>query len=198
MKETKLNKLSERYLAGDELALEDLCKVFLPEIQKHSEEIWHSIENQAEFECRCLLKVKDAIRKFDPTRGKLFSRIVHVIKKEKYDYLSRRKRKISDVVSLDKPLYTDDEGNDVLLEVQDVLANVENNILEEELIKEKAALLTKGDSRELAILKGWIGGEFNDLELARVLAHSLGGKIDTHRKAIQRFRTECKKRLATV
>ena len=198
MKDLKINSLADSYMQGDEMALEELCKLFLPIIQKHSEEIWYNIENQAEFECRCLLKVQNAIKKFDRTRGRLFSRVVHVIKKEKYDFLARRKRKITDIVSIDKPQYIDEDGNEVNFEVQDVLADVENGLFEKEFVNEKAALLAKGDSRKLAILKGWLDGEFNDLEHARVLAHSLGTNVETQRKAIQRFRNECKKRLATA
>lgn len=190
-----MNILVERYKAGDTSALASLFETFAPVIEKHSEQIWHKVESQTEFECRCLRQIEKALANFDTKRGKLRTLIVGVILKEKADFLSRRKRKL-DIETLDKPLYIDKDGSEVEFEVEDVLANVEAEVIERETVNEKAALLAKGDSRRLAILTAWSNGEFNDLELARALACSFGGKIDTHRTFIKRFRIECQERLA--
>jgi len=194
--EEKLNILVEEFRDGSEEALNTLCKMFLPVIQWHSEQIWHKIENQTEFECRCLLKIKKALANFDRRKGSFRSLVTNIIMREKYDFLARRKRKISDVVSLDEPL-TDHEGNQAYLEVVDVLADVETSILSNHGLMEKVALLAKGDRRRVAILKAWSEGETNDLQLAKELACSFPEVSESgHRKFIQRFRIECQRRLA--
>jgi DNA-directed RNA polymerase specialized sigma24 family protein len=193
----KLNSLVERYREGDEVALDSLCKTFLPWIQSHSESIWYEVEKQTEFECRCLLKIKRALERFDPKKGNVSSLIISVIKREKNDFLKRRKRKLN-VSSLDEPIKQKD-GSETFIEVPDVLADVENKIIEDESIKEKVALLAKGDQRKMVILKAWIDGEFNDTKLAKDLANLFPDvKESGHRRTIQRFREECKRRLATA
>lgn len=197
MEAKKLNSLVERYHEGDEEALDSLCKTFLPWIQSLSESIWYEVEKQTEFECRCLLKIKRALERFDPKKGNVSSLIISVIQREKKDFLKRRKRKLN-VSSLDEPIKQKD-GSETFLEVPDVLADVENIIVEEESIKEKVALLAKGDQRKLVILKAWIDGEFNDTKLAKDLATLFPDvKESGHRRTIQRFREECKRRLATA
>lgn len=197
MEAKKLNSLVERYHEGDEEALDSLCKTFLPWIQSLSESIWYEVEKQTEFECRCLLKIKRALERFDPKKGNVSSLIISVIQREKNDFLKRRKRKLN-VSSLDEPIKQKD-GSETFLEVPDVLADVENKIIEEESIKEMVALLAKGDQRKLVILKAWIDGEFNDTKLAKDLATLFPDvKESGHRRTIQRFREECKRRLATA
>ena len=196
--EEKLNILVEEFRDGSEEALNTLCKMFLPVIQWHSEQIWHKIENQTEFECRCLLKIKKALANFDRRKGSFRSLVMNIIMREKYDFLARRKRKLSGVVSLDEHL-TDHEGNQAYLEVVDVLADVETITLSNQGLMEKVALLAKGDPRRLAILKAWSEGETNDLQLAKELACSFPEATESgHRKFIQRFRIECQKRLANA
>lgn len=193
----KLNSLVERYHEGDEEALDSLCKTFLPWIQLQSELIWYEIEKQTEFECRCLLRIKRALERFDPKKGNVSSLIISVIQREKNDFLKRRKRKLN-VSSLDEPIKQKD-GSETFIEVPDVLADVENKIIEDESIKEKVALLAKGDQRKMVILKAWIDGEFNDTKLAKDLVNLFPDvKESGHRRAIQRFREECKRRLATA
>lgn len=197
METKKLNSLVERYREGDEVALDSLCKMFLPLIQLQSELIWYEIERQTEFECRCLLRIKRALERFDPKKGNVSSLIMNVIQREKNDFLKRRKRKLN-TSSMDEPIKQKD-GSETFIEVPDVLADVENKIIEDEYIKEKVALLAKGDQRKMVILKAWIDGEFNDTKLAKDLANLFPDvKESGHRRAIQRFREECKKRLASV
>lgn len=197
MEAKKLNSLVERYREGDEVALDSLCKMFLPLIQLQSELIWYEIEKQTEFECRCLLRIKRALERFDPKKGNVSSLIMNVIQREKNDFLKRRKRKLN-TSSLDEPIKQKD-GSETFIEVPDVLADVENKIIEDESIKEKVALLAKGDQRKMVILKAWIDGEFNDTKLAKDLATLFPDvKESGHRRTIQRFREECKRRLATA
>ena len=195
METEKLNSLVERYRnGGDDDALNELCRQFLPVIQRHSEEIWYKIENQTEFECRCLLKIKQALSRFSPNKGSAYSLIMSVIHREKNDFLGRRARKVKPL-SLDEPLKQSD-GSEIYLEVPDVLADVENKIIEDENIKEMVALLAKGDRRREMILKAWMEGEYNDSRLAKELAAAFPGtKESGHRRAIQRLEKECRELL---
>jgi len=193
--EEKLNILVEEFRDGSEEALNTLCKMFLPVIQWHSEQIWHKIENQTEFECRCLLKIKKALANFDRRKGSFRSLVTNIIMREKYDFLARRKRKISDVLSLDEHL-TDHEGNKRYLEVVDVLADVESTVIDSQSVNEKIAFLAEGDPRKEFVLRHWTNGGYNDKELSNVLANVFGGKSSSHRRFIQRFRIKCQRRLA--
>lgn len=197
MEKEKLNSLVEGYRSGDESALNSLCKMFLPIIQRYSEQIWYKIESQTEFECRCILQIKDALSRFNQNEGNLYNLVISAIHREKNQFLSRRKRKF-EALPLDKPIKQKD-GSETFIEVPDVLADVENIIIEDESIKEKVALLAKGDQRRMVILKAWIDGEFNDTKLAKDLATLFPDvKESGHRRFIQRFREECKGRLATA
>lgn len=196
--EQKLNSIVDEFRLGDEGALNKLVRLFLPIINEQSSTIWHMVEKETEFECRCLIKIKKALLNYDPNKGKLKSLIVSVIMREKHDFLSRRKRKHV-AMSLDTSGYTDKDGKEVVIDVQDALAGVEERVIEKEYVSEKAALLAKGDSRKLAILNAWLDGETNDSNLAKELAILFPTiTVESHRKAIQRFRTECQKRLANA
>ncbi|MEK3887301.1 hypothetical protein [Bacillus sp. FSL K6-3431] len=192
----KLNRLVVSFKEGDNRALEELAGMFLPIINRQSESIWHSVESQTKFECRCLIKVKRAIKNFNPEKGSLRQHVISAIMEERRDFLSRRGSRFKDATSLDEPLYTDGEGNEVRLEVPDVLANVEEIVEVSSVVNEKVALLAKGDSRRLAILKAWTEGCYDDTKLSRELALTIGGNARSHCRFIQRFRTECQQRLA--
>src|SRR5690606_15481972 len=194
----KLNRLAELFKEGDPTDLDDLAAMFLPIINNQSENIWHSIESQTKFECRCLVKVKRAIKNFNPTKGNLRQHVISQIMEERRDFLSRRGSRFKNIASLDEPLYTDGDGNEVTLDVPDVLANVEESVEVKEVVKEKAVLLAKDDSRRLAILKAWTEGCYDDTELSRELALAFGGNARSHCRFIQRFRTECREKLSTA
>lgn len=198
MVEEKLNSLVESFRKGDDRALEQLCELFLPIIYKHSESIWYKIESFTDFECRCILKIKKALENFEPSKGKVYNLVINVIQREKFDFLSRRKRKLG-VISLDEPLYRDKDGKEVLADLPDETANFERYIESEEAVKEKIAFLAKGDQKKEFVLKAWASGETNVSEIARTLARLYPDTtFDSHRKFVHRFREECEKRLAAV
>lgn len=80
-----------------------------------------------------------------------------------------------------------DDGEEIMYEPIDVLANVES-VLE---IEEAIVLLAKGDRKRNLILNSWRNGSTNDSELSDTLASVFGGQARSHCKFIQRFRTEC-------
>lgn len=91
--------------------------------------------------------------------------------------------------------HEDEEGQEIDYEPEDVLANVASSELE---LRETVTLLAKDDQRRNTILTEWMNGNTNDVNIAGILADTLGGKAVSHRKYIQRFRIECQKQLSLV
>lgn len=188
MEDSEINNLIILYQNGNDLAINELCKEFLPMLVRTSEKIWYKVKNNAEFECRCLLKLERALKKFDPSKGQARSLIINVIVKERSEYINWKRGRYHPPISFEQLRKADDEGNEMEFDIKDVLADVE----QEALLNEKIALLAKGNSLKLAILNAWKDGFYNDLDLSRMLAHSFGGKQESYRKYIQRFRIACR------
>jgi hypothetical protein len=179
----ELNNAVLRFQQGDQSAIDDVCKVILPIISRYSEVIWFKVKNESEFECRCILKIKRAAKSFDVTKGNFISLARNILNKEKSDFLKRRKSQpMQSIESL--------AGFDI----KDEMVSVEKDFE----VKEKVTHLAAGDRRKLAILNHWSDGVFCDSKLSRLLAQSFGGKVESHRKFIQRFRTECQTTAATT
>lgn len=88
--------------------------------------------------------------------------------------------------------YTDEEGQSLDFEPEDVLANVEVTRL---VTEETITLLAQGDRRDHFILNAWTQGYFDDTELSRILADVFPGRATGHRSRIKRFRNECRAKL---
>lgn len=86
----------------------------------------------------------------------------------------------------------DNEEKEIEFEPVDVLANVESEFI----AKEMTALLAQDDHRKKIILGNWITGNDNVSDIARLLAQTIGGSVETHRKYIHRFQKECRKIIA--
>lgn len=191
LEDVQLNNLILAYKNGDEDALEPICKQFLPLLTSMSERVWFKVKNNAHLECRCLLKLKRALHNFDPDKGEARSLITNVIVNERSEYVKGKRGKHRETYSFEELSKTDDKGNKTEFDVKDVLANVEDDVIETISADEKTALLAKGDQKKLAVLNAWKQGFYNDSELSGMLAHSFGGKKESYRKFIQRFRVEC-------
>lgn len=83
----------------------------------------------------------------------------------------------------------DEEGQAIEYEPEDVLANVGSAELE---IKETITLLAKDDRKRKLILTEWMNGNWNDTNISSILADTIGGQVQSHRKFVQRFRIECR------
>lgn len=86
-----------------------------------------------------------------------------------------------------------DFGESLEFEPEDVLANVEEPMLEKSSISERIRSLAATDSEEF-VLNAWID-EKSDSEIARELALRFGGNSRSLRIWVQRFRTKCQERL---
>lgn len=98
--------------------------------------------------------------------------------------------KREEVVYFSDMALDDEEGNKEEFEPEDVLANIEGMLELEEKQKEMVTLLAQNDHRRKLILTAWTKGFTNNLELSGILADTLGGKSESHRKFIQRFENE--------
>ena len=193
MNNEQLNKLAVSARNGCEESYHEILKHFLPRIYSMSDYIWHSVSNETHFEQSCLVGIRDAIERFDPTRGTFSAQVnwrFRQAMRRSADRLRKRRRGY-DVESLDEYRKDEDEKGSKY-EIVDDLAIVDDRVI----VFEKVALLAEDDPRKLAILNAWTNGYFNDSETASFLAKRYGGNSESHRKFILRFRTTCRKALA--
>lgn len=160
-------------------------------VSQASERVWFKINDQTSFEHTCYRNIGKAILDGDiKSVGGIATRI---IARAEAWHVKNRGKDISQ--SFESLAGLDDEGNEEPFEVEDSLVDVEKEFIRKETLKENVALLAKDDVRKKAILEAWVIGYHNAKELSSVLADTFGGKAETHRKSIQRFEIECKKRL---
>src|SRR5690625_705673 len=128
-------------------------------------------------------------RYIKPDKG----RIRHYVTLRKFiyetisDYVARYRNENTIVFSGLAEKDDEDDDNEHLFEPADVLANVESDVV----VKEMIALLAQDDHRTKLSIGHWVSGNNNSMDISRVLADSLGGSIESHRKYIQRFRRDC-------
>lgn len=121
-------------------------------------------------------------------RHKRFIRrlVMQEIETAKRLYRSRATELLADIS------FEDDEGQAVEYEPEDVLADINSQELE---LKQTIELLAQNDRRRETILTAWANGYTDDREISGILADTLGGKSESHRKFIQRFRNSCRTQL---
>lgn len=184
----KMNNLVISYQKGDPEAVNTLFRKVNPFIEDASRELESLVDNYTEFDCRITLKIKKLLETFDRKRERNFIGIVKtLIDYEKSDFITRRSRKLEEVSkeSMEDPV-NEEEG----IQFGDHSEKVEDEIL----LKEKIALLAQGDLRKETILTEWTK-DTEDSSISKLLAQLFGGKSESHRKFIQRFKSECAKRI---
>src|SRR5690606_14867831 len=163
-------------------------------VQAASEKVWYKINDITSFEHTCYRNIGKALmtQKIKSVGG-IANRI---IEREIAWYAKNRGREIPN--SIDSMARIDEQGNEQELEIVDVFANVEKEVLGKIRHKEIVELLAKNDDRRRFVLGAWTNGYDDDVELSNVLADVFGGKSTGQRRFIQRFEKECKERLATA
>jgi hypothetical protein len=142
------------------------------------------------FEYECYQKIGKAIETYGTSIRNLKSYAKRICGKVAKVHLDRRK--LPEAISL----YCTEAS--AAFDIQDVLANVEEHMIENETLNKKVALLAQHDSRKLAVLNAWANGLTNELDISRMLAHSIGGSVEGHRSFIKRFKTKCQTKLAGI
>jgi DNA-directed RNA polymerase specialized sigma subunit len=187
MNKQRLNELVLAYQDGNESAVNDLFQAINPLIERTSLEIERLTDDATKFDCRMIYKLKKLIEKFDATKGHDFlSSAKALITQEKSDFMKRRKRKREDV-SMSALEGESEEDLGYQFESKE---NTEHDVL----FKERVTLLAQGNPKRQMVLIQWSKGA-DDKSISVMLAHHFGGKAESHRKFVTRFKTECRDRL---
>lgn len=190
--EQSLDKLACLAKAGCKESKEKILNKYLPLINRYCQVNWYRVNNEGSLTAHLISKLEHAIRVFDENKGSFERLVTQSLNEGLRRFVKRRKYNRDDLRSIS---YQFSDSEDSLEETyKDVLANVEDDVV----IKEIAALLAKGDRRKLAIINAWLDGLGNDSKLSLLLAQQFGGKPESHRQAIKRFRSECQVSLATI
>lgn len=151
----------------------------------------NKISSQESFETQCFKLVEDKVLRYNPDKDNL-EWIIRVsfykrLKRSKDRFITKSKGAVFNTL----PSLMDGDGNE-----EDILEDDLAIIDEEVLLNERITSLAAGDPVNLAILSSWIDKSYNDSETAKTLACIYGGKSESYRKSIQRFRSRCQKALA--
>lgn len=160
-------------------------------VQSVSRQIELVVRDVTSFEYECYRKLTNTFEKYEKRGEEIRSELAlahRVVREVRNDFLKRRK--------LEQVSYFEDfamEGK--TYEIPDA-NRFEEGIEEQESLHEKIALLAQGDRKKEMILSAWVNGT-NDSDISILLAQELGGKAESHRTYIKRFRAKCKDVLAT-
>jgi hypothetical protein len=190
----KLNTLALKAKSGCYESFEAIVRHYLPVIQKISRRYRIYLDDESAFEWSCYLRLKNAIAQYNPDKCKSFGKFVSLkLRSARIAYYSRfRNKEHPNFEYFDEFFDKDQEKETFKDSLVDVLADVESSIVAKEMI----ALLAEGDPKREAILIAWCDGCYNDSKLSELLAQLFGGKAESHRKAITRFRKHCQAVLA--
>jgi hypothetical protein len=188
----KLNSLAEKARAGCQDSMWMIKWHFSSIVYEISERNRNKLRNTANFEEGCFQRIETAVLLLNSDKSSLETIVDRSIKR----YLERETKKYKKQcrgVAIDYQFYRrDDEGNEVFPEIDDKLALVEENLL----FKEKIAPLAGGDPKKVMILNQWTRGNLIDSSIATLLAQQYGGKAESYRRYVTRFKKECSKALA--
>lgn len=185
----EINSLVVSYQQGSEEALNDLFRAVNPIIEQASNELDRFVIDVTKFDCRVITKVKKLAETFSKERHDFMAAVKAVISNEKADFAKRRSRHLEEISY--EFLAEPDDGEDNL---GYQFADYGEDVEEEVIFQEKIALLAQGDSRKEAILSQWTKGA-TDTSISELLAQQFGGKSDSHRKFITRFKSELRGKL---
>lgn len=189
---SQLNKTLLAAKAGCVNSMWEIKYRFLDLIHTLSEDNRNSIANQSDFEEDCFKVIEETVARYDITKGEFPQLLYRCLTRRLSRTKARFKKRLKQAVVVPFPLKTDDDGEEVEIDIIDDMAAVDNEIM----LNERIAGLATGDPRKLVILKSWTDPYYCDSETAVLLAEQLGGKAESHRKEIARFRSKCQKALA--
>lgn len=165
----------------------DIYINIIREVDKHS--------NLISCSDRVINKVIRRINRFfEKGRGtpNSFRAIQRIIRQEIHAAFFEKKKE-HDAYVFSSMLVTNDYGESVEFEPKDLLAQGGETVLKNISLNEKIARLAT-DDRELVTLSSWAKG-LNDSQVSETLARHFGGKSESHRKFVRRFKVRCQERL---
>ena len=160
-------------------------------VYKESDKLIGKIADTSKFEERCIKDLAQYLGRAEENK-KHRRHLIRMINRHVGQALEIYKTNDSVPFSVLSRKEADNEEKEIEFEPIDVLANVES----ETIAKEMTALLAQDDHRKKIILGNWITGNDNVSDIARLLAQTIGGSVETHRKYIHRFQKECRKFIA--
>ncbi|MFD1267551.1 hypothetical protein ACFQ3Y_08960 [Paenibacillus motobuensis] len=189
--EDKIEQVLKEAKKGDVGAVWVIKSFFLRDIYRESSQMWRDVVDETEFEDSCFKKIEYIIKVFDPLKTNIsFSNFVRwQIRGIKKEFLGRKSKKKINTIPIE-------EKTDCGVRTEENIFIDDLTVVEEEVMgREIVSLLTQGDYRRGLVLTSWMFG-FTDATTQRLLTQQLGGKRATHKKYIQRLRTECQKALS--
>ncbi|WP_232696134.1 hypothetical protein [Brevibacillus daliensis] len=194
MSNDELNDAVVKAKNGCKESRQKVLEWYIRLVNKTTIRIWFKINNECNFERKCLKNLDYMIKRFERERGNFSSVAIIDLERVTNDYMKNRSSKRKHLESLDEVARQgDQDSRKRVAEPRDVLADVEGDYI----TKEMAALLAQGDPKKMMILRGWIDGN-TDSRVAQMLAHLYGGKPESHRQAVKRFRKDCRTTLSQV
>ncbi|MNV07205.1 hypothetical protein D3C71_976250 [compost metagenome] len=199
MNKLKLNNLAVLAQAGDTEAMWGLKGYFQPVILHLSDTNRNLIASQERFENECYKIVEESVERFNQSLGDIGQLVVHSIIRRLGRTKKRHQKTLAiqgiTITPIESMLQRSDDDSDLReYQIVDCLATVDGDYL----LKEKIASLAGSDSRKLAILNTWISSDITDTQTADLLAQTYGGKAESHRKFITRFKSQCRTTLANA
>ena len=153
-------------------------------IYKESDRLATIVVYTEDFEERCIGYIGQYLR-LSPKNKENKSYLMRMIKRKSKEV--REEYAATNSINMSELEIEDDYGDRTEFDPMDVLADVESEVI----AKEMTALLAQGDHRKKEILGYWSIGNTNHALISRLLAQTLGGNKESHRKAINRFRKDC-------
>ena len=187
MNKQRLNGLVLAYQNGDNMALTELFTAVNPLIERASLEVEPFIEDFTKFDCRVVREVKRQIDSFEYGKHDFVATVKTIISQSKSRFIRRNSRKSEGYVSMTALEGTGDEDLGYQFRSNE---STEHDVL----FKERVTLLAQGNPKKQTILLQWSKGT-EDKAISELLAQLYGGKAESHRKFIQRFKTECRNQL---
>lgn len=187
MKKHELNSLVLAHQNGDATAINDLFSAVHPLIERASVEVEPFLDDFTKFDCRVLREINRQLSTFEHGKHDFLAMAKTIISQSKARFIRRDSRKRESLVSMNALEGTGEE--DLGFQFQSS-SNVEDDIS----FKERVTLLAQGNPKKQTVLLQWSKGA-EDKAISELLAQLYGGKAESHRKFVQRFKTECRARL---
>lgn len=183
-----INEWVRDYKNGNEGAIDGIFEAVRPIIEESSRELEPYVTVFTKFDCSVIKKLRRLAKTFNEGEHDFMSAAKAIILREKADFFKRR----SDIDSeISKELLEGEDEEELGYQFEDVSADVEAEVL----YKEKVDLLAQDDERKKVVLEHWTKGA-SDSSISELLAQLFGGKSESHRKFVRRFRKECQRILS--
>jgi len=189
MNKQHLNGLVLAYQNGNDAALNDLFAAVNPMIERASAEVEPFLDDFTKFDCRVIREISRQLKTFDYGRHDFLAMVKVIIQQSKSRFIKRNSRKSEGYVSMTS---LEGDGEEDLGYQFESNANTEYDVE----FNERVTLLAQGNPKKKCVLLQWSRGA-EDKAISELLAQLYGGKAESHRKFIQRFKTECRNRLAS-